>query len=62
MGWAPMAKDVAFAFRCDECEFQRRMDSFDDDPTTSSGGCPCCGGDRWHIYAKDENGKVRVVV
>lgn len=56
-----MAKDVAFAFRCDECHAQWKLLSPDDDPTTSSGACPICGGRRWHLYAKDEHGKVRLL-
>lgn len=54
--------DVAFAFRCDECGWQRKMSHLAEDPTSSRGACPTCGGNRWHIYAKDENGQVRVVM
>lgn len=54
--------DVAYAFRCHDCGWQRKMRRFDDDPTTSTGCCPTCGGQRWNIYAKDEHGQVRVIV
>lgn len=52
--------DIAWAFRCDACGYQCRLRPMDD-PTTSSGVCPCCGGVQWHIYAQDDHGHVRVI-
>lgn len=49
---------VAWAFRCDDCHTAKRLRNAYDDPTTGSGACPMCGGNRWHIYAKDLDGAV----
>lgn len=56
-----MPMDIALAFRCDACGYQCRLRRAMEDPTTSTGACPCCGGVQWHIYAKDDRGKVRVI-
>lgn len=53
--------DIAWAFRCDACGYQCRLRRAMDDPTTSSGACPCCGSTQWHIYAKDDHGQVHVI-
>ena len=53
--------DVAWAFRCDTCHYQVRLKNAADDPTSSSGCCPACGSVAWRIYAKDDQGHVRVV-
>lgn len=57
----PMAKDVAFAYRCLDCGNQSKLLGIFDDPTTTSGACPACGSRNWHIYAKDDQGRVRIV-
>lgn len=53
--------DIAWAFRCDTCGFPQRMVSPDEDVTTSTGACPCCGSKSWHLYAKDDQGRVRII-
>lgn len=57
-----MASDVVFPFRCETCHAQWKLFTLNDDPTNSHGACPVCGGTRWHIYAKDASGHVRIVM
>lgn len=54
--------DIAWAFRCNTCGYQRQLMGITEDLTSSGGGCPCCGSAQWHIYAKDDQGQVRVVL
>ena len=35
---------LGVVFKCHECGLVFRLVSLDDDPTTSSGCCPLCGG------------------
>lgn len=39
-----------------------QLDFLTGDAPTSSSSCRLCGGARWHIYAKDDQGRVCVVV
>jgi Zn finger protein HypA/HybF involved in hydrogenase expression len=49
---------LGVAFKCHECGLVFRLASLDDDPTTSSGCCPLCGGRQWNIYGKYVNGQI----
>ena len=40
-----------YNFRCKECNYQIAINEYDD-PTTSTGSCPCCGGSKWNIFDK----------
>lgn len=49
---------LAAAFKCHACALTFRLEHPYDDPTTSSGSCPGCGGKNWNIYTKWSDGRV----
>ncbi len=44
-------------FKCVECYWVFKMKDEYDNPATSMGYCPCCGGKRWQILVFDFAGK-----
>ena len=54
-------RDRAWVFRCQACGEAFRLRNSFEDPTTSTGCCRLCGSRDWHIYAKDDQGRVHIV-
>lgn len=49
---------IAAAFKCHDCTMTFRLERPEDDPTTSTGSCPGCGGKNWSLYTKWDDGRI----